>query len=104
MPSSDDSRPVASDEHAASVRQVVIDWLDDHYHFGEAAELVKDDDTSFLRSGILDSLGFVQLILHLEATYAIKIDRRELAPANFDSLGKIHRYVAGRVPPGGARP
>jgi D-alanine--poly(phosphoribitol) ligase subunit 2 len=77
----------------ADVRQLVIDWLDDNYHFGDAASKIKDDDMSFLENGILDSLGFVQLILHLENSVKIKIDRKELSRRNFDSLNKIVGYV-----------
>jgi D-alanine--poly(phosphoribitol) ligase subunit 2 len=77
----------------ADLRQLVIDWLDDNYHFGDAAEKIKDDDMSFLENGVLDSLGFVQLILHLENTMKIKIDRKELSRRNFDSLNKIVGYL-----------
>ena len=80
---------------ATELRQRVIDWLDDNYHFGEAASLIQDDEMSFLERGILDSLGFVQLCVFLEKTCAIKIDRKSLTRANFDSLGKIVRYVTG---------
>jgi acyl carrier protein len=79
----------------APVRQSVIDWLDDNYHFGDAASLIKSDEMSFLDHGILDSLGFVQLILHLEKSFRIRIDRKDLSRANFDSLGKIVGYVTG---------
>ena len=76
-----------------AVRQKVIDWLDDNYHFGEAANLIKSDDQSWLQGGVLDSLGFVQLVLHLENTLKIKINRKELSPKNFDSMNKILTYV-----------
>lgn len=82
------------------VRQNVIDWLDDNYHFGEAAALIGSDDTSFLDHGILDSLGFVQLVLHIEKAFAFRIDRAQLSRANFDSLGKIVAYVTSHTGPG----
>jgi acyl carrier protein len=77
----------------ADVRRLVIDWLDDNYHFGEAEAKIKDDDASFLSGGILDSLGFVQLVLHLENHLKIRINRKELSRTNFDSLRKIVAYV-----------
>jgi acyl carrier protein len=81
--------------NAAKLRSLVIDWLDDNYHFGEAENVIGgDDERSFLRSGILDSLGFVKLILFLEQACGVEIDRKDLSPANFDSLGKIVRYVS----------
>jgi acyl carrier protein len=85
--------------NALSIRRLVIDWLDDNYHFGDAEKLLADDERSFLQNGILDSLGFVRLTLHLEQTYGIIIDRKHLTPDNFDSLGKIVRYIEARLPP-----
>ncbi len=76
-----------------TLRQLVVAWLDDNYHFGEAAQKITDDEMSFLANGILDSLGFVQLILHLENTLKLKIDRKALNRRNFDSMGKILTYV-----------
>jgi acyl carrier protein len=87
----------------AALRQLIIDWLDDNYHFGEATEKITSDDMSFLQNGILDSLGFVQLVLHLENTLKIRINRKELSPKNFDSLNKIVTYVAGHPEYGGPR-
>jgi acyl carrier protein len=80
---------------SVAVRQSVIDWLDDNYHFGDAASLIKTDEMSFLDNGVLDSLGFVQLILHLEKSFRIRIDRKDLSRTNFDSLCKIVTYVTG---------
>jgi acyl carrier protein len=76
-----------------ALRTLVIDWLDDNYHFGEAADLITDDGLSFLKNGILDSLGFVQLVLFLEDELHLEIDRSELAPENFDGMGLIVAYL-----------
>lgn len=77
------------------LRRIVIDWLDDNYHFGDTEALLGgDDEKSFLQNGILDSLGFVKLILFLEDSFSVKIDVKDIRPVNFDSLGKIVRYVS----------
>lgn len=76
------------------LRALIIDWLDDNYHFGEAESLIDgDDEKSLLKSGILDSLGYVSLIIYLENACDIKLDRSQLTPENFDGIGKILRYV-----------
>jgi acyl carrier protein len=76
------------------LKKVIIDWLDDNYHFGDAESLIDgNDEKSFLQSGILDSLGFVSLVLFLENSCNVSIDRSQLSPENFDSLGKIVRFV-----------
>ena len=38
---------------AISIRQFVLDWLDDNYHFGEAEKLVTDDEQPLLWVEIL---------------------------------------------------
>ena len=78
-----------------ALRQLVIDWLDDNYHFGEAETVIGDDDRSFLRNGVLDSLGFVKLILFLETRLGLSLERKHLTPDNFDSLRKIVTHVTG---------
>lgn len=78
---------------SSDIRRDVIDWLDDNVHFGDAETLIGDDDRSFIENGILDSLGFVRLVVHLEQRYGITVDRKSLTRENFDSLGKIVRQV-----------
>jgi acyl carrier protein len=75
------------------VRRLVIDWLDDNFHFGDAEKLIETDDRSFLDNGILASLGFVQLVVYLEDKHKIRIDRKDLSRENFDSMAKIVTYV-----------
>jgi acyl carrier protein len=79
----------------SALRQRVVDWLDDNYHFGDTEQMLAgDEEKSFLANGILDSLGFVKLMLFLEDTFAVQIDRKDIRPDNFDSLAKIVRYVS----------
>lgn len=76
------------------LRALIIDWLDDNYHFGDAEELIGGDEgKSFLASGILDSLGYVSLVIYLENACNVSMDRSQLSPENFDSLEKIIRFV-----------
>ncbi len=85
--------PSSSGYDRATLRQLVIDWLDDNYHFGDAARLITGDEMSFIETGILDSVGFVQLVLFLEDKLGLKIDRQSLTRENFDGLRKIVDYV-----------
>ena len=80
----------------AALRRLIIDWLDDQYHFGDADALVADDERSFLEHGVLTSLGFVQLVLFLEKELGIRIDRGALTRANFDGMNRILRFVRAR--------
>jgi acyl carrier protein len=78
---------------SSELRTLILEWLDDNYHFGDAAALVRDDAMSWLDNGILTSLGFVELVLYLEDTLGITIDRGTLTRENFDGMGKVLGHV-----------
>lgn len=82
-----------SDAVYSAIREQLIEWLDDNYLFGDADELITDDTLSWLENSILDSLGFVQLILHLEKTYSLELDRKDITRENFDGMRKVIEYV-----------
>lgn len=51
------------------------------------------DLDSLTAHGILDSTGVMELVLHLQERYGIKVLDEELHPDNFDSIGKIAAYI-----------
>jgi acyl carrier protein len=63
----------------------------DNFLFGQANGLT--DEASFLEHGIIDSTGVLELVAHLEKTYAIKIQDAEIVPDNLDSIGGITRFL-----------
>jgi acyl carrier protein len=54
------------------------------------------DEDSLLDSGIIDSLGILDLVAFLEKTYGIRIGDEELNPGNFDSIASVARFVAAK--------
>ena len=57
-----------------------------------------DDDASFLDQGIIDSLGFMELVAFVEKACGIQIGPQDLVPDNFDSVNKLNRYIESRLP------
>ena len=45
-------------------------------------------------TGVLDSMAFVDLVMHLEQNFDIRISTEELEPDNFRSVAKIAGFVA----------
>jgi len=76
-------------------RQEIRHYIVDNILFGDGTIL--KDDISIQEHGIIDSLGFVELISFLEQKYGIRIKDDELIPENFDSLQKITRFVESRI-------
>jgi len=54
-------------------------------------ELTDGDD--FLALGIIDSLGFVELVEEVQSRYAIVIDDVEITEENFGSIDAITGFV-----------
>jgi len=69
----------------------VRDFVVKNFLFGDGESL--KDDTSFIKEGIIDSTGILELIMFLEETYGIEIKDTELVPDNMDSLQNIARFV-----------
>lgn len=56
-----------------------------------------DENTPFHESGILDSMGFLELITFVETKFAIKIPNSELNPENFYTLRKMSSFFEEKL-------
>lgn len=74
-----------------SIDQDVRQFIVDNFLFGQDDTLASDD--SFLESGIIDSTGVLELVGFLEQQFGIRIEDRELVPANLDSVNRVARFV-----------
>lgn len=74
------------------VKSAVRQFLLDNFLMGSNAAIA--DDASFMKGHVLDSSGFMELILFLEENLGVKVDDAELLPENLDSLNSIDAFVA----------
>jgi acyl carrier protein len=77
------------------VESVVNDYI--------SSEIVQDrtmlplsNETSLLETGILDSLGLLQLVVFLEERFKITVGEADLLPENFDTINAICAYLRTR--------
>lgn len=63
--------------------------------FGDEDKL--DETASFQESGVLDSLGFLELITFVEEKFGIEIVDGELIPENFDTLQRVSHFVQQKL-------
>jgi len=52
------------------------------------------DDLLLLESGIIDSLGVLDVVGFLEETFGIKVEDEELTPENFGSVNCMVSFVS----------
>lgn len=55
------------------------------------------DDENLLLSGLVDSLGMMRLIGHIEDKCGIRVPPEDVTIENFMSINTINRYVEGRL-------
>ena len=55
------------------------------------------DDASFLGEGIIDSLGFMELVEFVQKTFAVQVEPAEVTPEHFDSVARVATYVRRKV-------
>jgi acyl carrier protein len=54
------------------------------------------DHESLLRTGVISSLGMMELVGWVEETFGLAVDPDEITEANFDTLGAIARFVSSK--------
>jgi acyl carrier protein len=52
-----------------------------------------NDDEDLLSAGILDSLGILQLVAHVEKTFGIQIPDEDVVYDNFKSVAALTSYL-----------
>jgi acyl carrier protein len=55
------------------------------------------DDDSLLRTGVITSLGVMELVDWVEATFGVQVDPAEITEENFDTVRNIARYIASKA-------
>lgn len=58
--------------------------------------LALGDDDSLLKGGVVDSMGVLEVLSHLEETYGVRPDDDEITEANLGSLRAIARFVVAK--------
>jgi acyl carrier protein len=76
----------------SDVRRQLRAFIEDNFlYLHPDLELADGDD--FLARGILDSLGFVELVEEVQTRYEIAVDDIEITEENFGSIDAITAFV-----------
>ncbi|MGB0103084.1 MAG: acyl carrier protein [Candidatus Sulfotelmatobacter sp.] len=65
--------------------------------FPAARKKALNDDMPLLESGVIDSLGVLDVVAFLEQAFAIKISDDELTPDNFASIQCLASFVESKT-------
>jgi acyl carrier protein len=55
------------------------------------------DGESLLRTGVISSLGMMEVVEWVESTFGVSVDPEEITEQNFDTLQGIARFVMSKA-------
>jgi acyl carrier protein len=84
-------------EATADVRTGMRSYLEENFLYMHPNVDLGDSD-DFLALGIIDSLGFVELVEEVQSRYGLAIDDVEITEENFGSIDAIANFVASKSP------
>jgi acyl carrier protein len=79
-------------ELTQDVRAEMRDYIGENFLYLHPGVELKDQD-DFLTLGIVDSLGFVELVEEVQSRYGVAVDDVEITEENFGSIDAIVAYV-----------
>lgn len=80
----------------AEIKNTLREYIRRNY-LGAAARTDFGDDDSFLKDGIIDSIGILELAQFVQETFGIRVDTADILPSNFDTLSKLERFVQQKI-------
>jgi acyl carrier protein len=86
-------------EKQSEISAKIWRFILDNFLFGNEPESFSSRD-SFLKCGIVDSTGILELIEYLEGTFRIEIREEEMLPENLDSLANVTTFVYRKISKG----
>jgi len=82
-------------EQEQAVEQRVRDFVLKQFPLARKSGVKPED--KWLESGLLDSLGILDLVHFLEAEFSIHLSDEELSPENFQSLTAVVSFVETKL-------
>jgi len=84
-----------------TTEDIVRNFILEQFYVADPAELTVD--ASLIDTGIVDSMGMLDVILFLETSMGISISDTDTTPANLETIGRIAAFVERkRVAEGGS--
>lgn len=74
------------------IKSQVRQYIEENFLLSAGARLPADGE-SFIEHQLLDSTGFLELVLYLEESFGIDVQDNEMVPENLDSLEALAAFI-----------
>jgi acyl carrier protein len=79
-----------------NVLEQARDFVVENFMYMRKVKTIGDDE-SLLRTGVISSLGMMEVVEWVETTFGVTVDPDEITEQNFDTLRGIARFVASKA-------
>lgn len=75
---------------SVSMKQFIIE----HFPLARRKELTDADH--LIESGVIDSMGVLDLVAFIESEFNVRVEDEDLTPENFQSIARITLFIQGK--------
>lgn len=79
-----------------STEEKIRQFILENYLFSNDQSLLSNDD-SFLKKGIIDSTGILEVISYLGEEFGVTVKDEEMIPENLDSVNNLVGFIARKT-------
>ena len=77
------------------VSNTIRQFIMAHFPLARKQSII-EDDSPLLESGIVDSLGVLDLINFIEEAFQLTVSEEDLLPENFETIARMAGFVQGK--------
>ncbi len=78
------------------IEQKIREFIVKNLYYAEDSPI--GDDDSFLETGVVDSMGVMELVAFVQTEFSIEVAQQEIVVENFDSIQKLANFVRKKLP------
>jgi acyl carrier protein len=79
----------------ASIEREIRAFLSSNFPLSARGDI--DPEQSLVESGVIDSLGVLELVEFVETRFNMRVLEEELLPENLDSIANITHYLSDKL-------
>lgn len=83
------------EEKTSVTREKVRAFLFEKFPACQKNEL--KDNESLIETGIVDSMGMLELVVFVESDFGIEVEEMDLVPENFESVEALSKFVESKL-------
>jgi acyl carrier protein len=79
------------------IEQKIHEFILKNLYYAEDNSIADED--SFLETGVVDSMGVMELVAFIQSEFGVEVAQHEIVVENFDSIHKLADFVRRKLPP-----